>query len=1012
MRLHSLTLTAFGSFSGRATVDFDQLSQTGIFLLHGPTGAGKTTLLDAVSFALFGTVPGSRTAGEALRSHHASGDAITEVELEVTLDGHRYRIVRRPKQQRPKLRGEGVRDHPSYATVEELVAGAWVVRASKPNEADPYLQDHLHMEADQFHQIVMLPQGDFARFLRASADERRRALEELFGTHRFTEVERWLRAQADGARRALRDADEQARRLLAAAAAVADVGPFDDDLPLTAATSWLAEHLEAARQRSQRADQLEQAGRARHVQARADLAQAVETHGRQQRHAAALLHQSQLAASSEHQAGRRARLDQARRAEPVEPLLQAVARTAAAREQATDQRRRVARALALVDPDLVDLGRELLVHHDEQLIGHLATVAELVDDERSLDDRERQLDELARRHAELAEQRQHLEAAHAATPTDRARLGDQLAAAREAAGRLDDLTVLGSQLAARHQAAVERDHLLAVVGARDHDVARLRRDALDAREQWLGLVERQLASRAAALAAELEPGDACPVCGSHDHPQLASDDGSIVTDHEVAEARACTDAAERALQVAVDATAALHQQLAAAQATAGDVSVDQVGAELTSRSAELAQAQGLAAGTAELTEELAALDERSERMAELIEQADGELVALLHDRDLLEASLDADRRRITEARAGFASLTERARSLQTLRTAIADAVEADLVLDQADLLHDEAVSAAEAEAARRGFAGLDEVGAALLDGAGLAQLVEEIEAHDRAVAETEAALADADLVEAAAAAPVDLEQVEETAHAAERQWDLASTEAAAARTVVDKLDQAGAELDQRIASLAPLADAYERARQLADLANGDDRQVEHRMRLSTYVLAARLEQVAAAASERLSRMSGGRFTIVHTDEAPDGRRKGGLGLRVVDSWTSTHRETATLSGGESFFTSLALALGVADVVSAEAGGITIDTMFIDEGFGSLDEDTLQQVLDVIDGLRAGGRTIGIVSHVADLRDRITTQLEVVKGADGSSLRTTAPARPDAIPTRFDQLTLAADHDAA
>ena len=165
------------------------------------------------------------------------------------------------------------------------------------------------------------------------------------------------------------------------------------------------------------------------------------------------------------------------------------------------------------------------------------------------------------------------------------------------------------------------------------------------------------------------------------------------------------------------------------------------------------------------------------------------------------------------------------------------------------------------------------------------------------------------------------------------------------------------------------------------------------MRLSTYVLAARLEQVAAAASERLSRMSGGRFTIVHTDEAPDGRRKGGLGLRVVDAWTSTHRETASLSGGESFFTSLALALGVADIVSAEAGGITIDTMFIDEGFGSLDEDTLQQVLDVIDSLRAGGRTIGIVSHVADLRDRITTQLEVIKGPDGSSLRTTAPTRP-------------------
>ena len=163
------------------------------------------------------------------------------------------------------------------------------------------------------------------------------------------------------------------------------------------------------------------------------------------------------------------------------------------------------------------------------------------------------------------------------------------------------------------------------------------------------------------------------------------------------------------------------------------------------------------------------------------------------------------------------------------------------------------------------------------------------------------------------------------------------------------------------------------------------------MRLSTYVLAARLEQVAAAASERLQPHVRSVASPSSTPtRPPDGRRKGGLGLRVVDAWTSTHRETATLSGGESFFTSLALALGVADVVSAETGGITIDTMFIDEGFGSLDDDTLQQVMDVLDGLRAGGRTIGIVSHVADLRDRITTQLEVIKGPDGSSLRTTAP----------------------
>jgi DNA repair protein SbcC/Rad50 len=155
------------------------------------------------------------------------------------------------------------------------------------------------------------------------------------------------------------------------------------------------------------------------------------------------------------------------------------------------------------------------------------------------------------------------------------------------------------------------------------------------------------------------------------------------------------------------------------------------------------------------------------------------------------------------------------------------------------------------------------------------------------------------------------------------------------------------------------------------------------------VLAARLEQVAAAASERLVRMSGGRYTLVHTDEGA-GRGRAGLGLRVVDAWTGVERDTTTLSGGESFFASLALALGLADVVTAEAGGAGIDTLFVDEGFGSLDEDTLDEVMDVLDGLRAGGRVVGVVSHVPELRQRISTQLHVHKGRRGSTVTVPGP----------------------
>ncbi|WP_279577785.1 SbcC/MukB-like Walker B domain-containing protein, partial [Streptomyces sp. YIM 98790] len=220
--------------------------------------------------------------------------------------------------------------------------------------------------------------------------------------------------------------------------------------------------------------------------------------------------------------------------------------------------------------------------------------------------------------------------------------------------------------------------------------------------------------------------------------------------------------------------------------------------------------------------------------------------------------------------------------------------------------------------------------------------------------------------------------------------------AAAHRTATDRcaeLDRLSAEAAAAVRRLAPLRERSARVTRLADLVRGRTADNAYRMRLETYVLAARLERVAAAAGGRLAAMSGGRYALTHTD-VPVSRGRSGLGLRVVDAWTGRERDTATLSGGESFYVSLALALGLADVVAEEAGGQRLDTLFIDEGFGSLDEQTLDEVLDVLDGLREHERSVGIVSHVPDLRGRIPAQLEVLKTRSGSALRhRTAPRAP-------------------
>src|SRR5215213_2776896 len=225
MRLHRLELSAFLAFPDREVVDFDDLGEAGLFLLHGRTGAGKTSLLDAVCFALYGDVPGARSGGARLRSDHAGPDARTEVVLEATLRGHRVRVTRAPEQERRKRRGDGVTSDPHAVSVVRIEDdGTETVLATRHDEATRELADLLGMTKEQFCQVVLLPQGGFAKFLHAPSDERERLLRELFEVGRFADVERWLKDRKHEAERALGAAMGVVRDTVAAAAEVAECG--------------------------------------------------------------------------------------------------------------------------------------------------------------------------------------------------------------------------------------------------------------------------------------------------------------------------------------------------------------------------------------------------------------------------------------------------------------------------------------------------------------------------------------------------------------------------------------------------------------------------------------------------------------------------------------------------------------------------------------------------------------------------------------------------------------------
>jgi exonuclease SbcC len=392
-----------------------------------------------------------------------------------------------------------------------------------------------------------------------------------------------------------------------------------------------------------------------------------------------------------------------------------------------------------------------------------------------------------------------------------------------------------------------------------------------------------------------------------------------------------------------------------------------------------------ASGLHAANEELRRGEQERERRAAAQQQAAVSVASRVGRRETLDRERTALEEELTQARGAAGSVAARAAQLErqvALLTEAADA--ARVAADTAQRLKDADARLADA-AFRAGFDTPQAAAAALLDDEAHRELQRRLDAWQQEEAAVRAVLAEAETAAAAQQSPADLDAAEQTASVAGRRVrEAASARDAAARrcTELDRLTHRAAASVRR---LGPLREEYDRVARLATLAAGTSADNERKMRLESYVLAARLEQVAAAATARLQRMSSGRYTLVHSDDRA-GRGRSGLGLHVVDAWTGRERDTATLSGGETFFASLALALGLADVVTDEAGGVRLDTLFIDEGFGSLDDQTLDEVLDVLDSLRERDRSVGIVSHVADLRRRIHAQLEVVKGRSGSVVR--------------------------
>lgn len=1086
MILHNLEFEAFMAYPKRQEINFDTLNNAGVFLLNGPTGAGKTTILDAICYALYGETSSDRESAKLHSTYAAHSGTKPRVLLDVTLHGKRLRIDRTPAYNKPITRGARkgqMREESAKATLAELAPGAdpadekaWIPISSSVAEVNRTIAERTHLTKEQFLKVVLLPQGQFAQFLKSKPKERKELLKKMFPVEHYEQLFAALTEEAKTAQQEVAQDEntqrgylERARAEMLALQSLLDAVDSDAEEAaeageetsenlttenvtaenVTAETldAWVAGGVERARETSAREKQEQQ-----RLTDEADrntrlLAERAQLQADWREYEQLCERRTRLTVRADEHKAQREELAQARAAAPLHAQyaqVHAESQALAARQQeqaacasALDETGRALLA-ALRDeetsaevifpeettfaalPDFEPAEQETqlealldtlraLQKKDAQLTDEEAAAAALLKQANALEqDRaraEKRLSDLTAQAEQLAE-----ELAGYSTADEERTLAAHLVT--EAQQKLDAAQQMQQKLDAASAAVAEAEKQSKRTATAEQKAQEKwqasAQQALVATEEFKNLQVLRLAQASSLLARELKDGEPCAVCGSVEHPAPAQ-----IAEGEQLVERADLDAAKeredkahkqaRTHELAKDRATKAHQEASEALAAArtqyetlaaqGECDVEQSAAQLQQAQTRLAQAQSRVTARDGVLVKVERVQAERQKAQEALRTIEGAAVeAQTRHRDAA-ARCEAAAAQLAPARAavGFAQRVEAVEGYRVAHQRLARAV---LLLGQARERHALAAAQAERLLAESSFESAELVQAAV-------RTPERVDALEQAVAAyeleharllegfgREAIVAVAARAAAGEQAPDDLqgvrEQVEQLRAAAHR-LTLREGERESMLRSLHVLR------GEYAAFRAKTAQRYDRAQMLANLAaaaRGDTLGgYEHQVDLVSYVLGAEFERILHSASLHLDRMSEGRYGMVFSDHRAKGSRSGGgLNLEITDTWTGEPREASSLSGGESFLASLSLALGLAEVVQANNGGIELDTLFIDEGFGTLDAETLDMVMGTIESLRDSGRTIGLISHVEEMKNRIPAQIVVEKGQNGSSVR--------------------------
>lgn len=1023
MKPISLTIEAFGPYRDSVTLDFSALQDHSMFLISGPTGAGKTSILDAMVYALYGEPSGEVRKTDAIRSDFAEPERMTRVDFSFAIGEAQYRVERLPKQWVAKKRGTGMREQNASATVYEMKDGEWKVIATSAAAIRDTVQRIIGFRKDQFLQVVLLPQGEFRKLLVASTSEREELLHTLFRTELYRKLQDALKAAYD-------DAKAGIEANLTKQATLIQSIPHDEDTPVLT-----AQHVrELLANREPHRDEL--------VVKRDKAVTAVEQFNALRKEWAVYnqAQQSLTEATSildlvKAREGERSSLH-----EKVQ-FLTSLTPSYELYKQFSDKQY----VLKTLETALSEAkkGVETASQHESKCTeAHevLVSQAETIQAKRTtlaqLKQQSEKFDELALLNQELSKLKGNLETqdrekSDAALQAQHKLVADleialvesrkQFQANSKALESIPHIQEQLSQLQRYSELLAQKEKIQNDIDAKDRSLAAIDESVKISKVQLERLEHLMAEGRAFELVHLVVDEEPCPVCGSTEHPQLASKPELYPTKEEIEEARAVRDGAlqKQASEIGQKETLVirLHElnedikdQVSKLKSSIDGFLEDAfefIQQDLLSR---MGQLTALRSDTEQQSKTIATNEDElsgaKEKLAKL-ETAHKELLESSHDLEIQLSSVQAKIDALSKI-LPTTDLDAWHKQIESLETEI------NAYDEQVEVCERNLEDAREQLNAKRGR--LETLSA---------QVQEETNNLDVTYKEytkslQSTSLSEDDFVEvlgdykALDTFRTELHALDEAFNKAQAVYDAAlkvvKSIVEPSATVSDEVYDAAVErrdtlvgnlaawdketkhIEATLASLEELEKAMGEAREevtflsrLNDLANGGEQGFKN-VTFERYVLGAILDEVVYAANLRLQKMSRSRYSLERSDYTGGGRGKQGLDLAVMDAFTGQSRPANTLSGGETFLASMALALGLADVIQSYAGGIHMDTMFIDEGFGTLDPDTLELAMETLVQLQSSGRLIGMISHVPELKNRIPAHLEVTRGDDGSTAK--------------------------